>query len=150
VPDLHKKVSQVVRPQIHSLQVFRGLAALAVVAHHAGLSTEAFVGTLPASVSSLLGFGLLGVDFFFVLSGFIIMFAHMGDDRTPATLKRYAFKRLTRIFPAYWPVGLGMIALYAAMPGLSAGGARLQLDQFRAVGTGQCSARPFGGVDAGA
>jgi peptidoglycan/LPS O-acetylase OafA/YrhL len=112
------------RSQINSLQVFRGLAALAVVAHHAVLSTEAFVGTLPAAVSSLLTFGLLGVDFFFVLSGFIIMFAHMDDDRTQAAVKRYAFKRLTRIFPAYWPVGLGMIALYAAMPGLSAGGGR--------------------------
>ncbi|MDP3325829.1 MAG: acyltransferase [Hydrogenophaga sp.] len=102
--------------------MFRGFAALAVVAHHAGLSTEAFVGAMPAAVSALLGFGLLGVDFFFVLSGFIIMYAHFDDERTNTTVKRYAFKRLTRIFPAYWPVGLGMLALYAAMPGLSAGG----------------------------
>ena len=32
------------KPQIHSLQVFRGLAALAVAPHHAVLSTEAFIG----------------------------------------------------------------------------------------------------------
>ena len=108
------------RFQIQSLQVFRGLAALGVVAHHAVLSTESFVGTLPEPLALWLGMGFLGVDFFFVLSGFIIMYAHMDDARTSAALKRYAFKRLSRIYPAYLPVGVGMIVLYAAMPGLSA------------------------------
>lgn len=32
------------KSEIGSLQVFRGLAALAVVAHHAAVSTQAFVG----------------------------------------------------------------------------------------------------------
>jgi len=31
------------------LQVFRGLAALAVVAHHAAVSTDAFVAGVPAA-----------------------------------------------------------------------------------------------------
>ena len=102
--------------------MFRGFAALAVVASHAALSTSAFVGALPDAVANILGFGVLGVDFFFVLSGFIIMYAHMDDDRTQASVKRYAFKRLTRIHPAYLPVGVGLIALYAAMPDFSAAG----------------------------
>lgn len=110
------------KSQIQSLQVFRGFAALAVVAHHAALSTEAFVGAMPPAISALFVYGLLGVDFFFVLSGFIIMYAHFNDERTETTVKRYALKRLTRIYPAYWPVGLGLLALYAALPGLSAGG----------------------------
>lgn len=112
------------KTQIQNLQVFRGVAALAVVAHHAALSTEAFVRALPAWVAAFFGMGLLGVDFFFVLSGFIIMYAHMDDERTPAIVKRYAFKRLTRIYPAYLPVGIGLILLYAAMPDLSAAGGR--------------------------
>lgn len=124
IPDQLNVKSKLAQAQIQSLQVFRALAALAVVVHHAELSTAAFVGPLPAAVSSLLGFGLLGVDFFFVLSGFIIMFAHMDDNRTHASVKRYTVKRLTRIFPAYWPVGLGMIGLYAVIPGLSAGEGR--------------------------
>lgn len=102
--------------------MFRGLAALAVVAHHAAVSTEAFVGTMPDWASTMFGYGLLGVDFFFVLSGFIIMYAHMDDGRNTASVQRYAFKRLARIYPAYLPVGLGLIALYAALPGLSAAG----------------------------
>jgi hypothetical protein len=112
----------VAKSQIQSLQVFRGFAALAVVAHHAANGTEAFVGQMPSAASALFVYGLLGVDFFFVLSGFIIMYAHCDDERTPASVNRYAFKRLTRIYPAYLPVGLGMIALYAALPDLSAAG----------------------------
>ena len=110
--------------QLYSLQVFRGLAALAVVTHHAALSTAAFVGGIPATLSVGFTFGIFGVDFFFVLSGFIIMYAHFDDGHTANLAKRYAFKRLARIYPAYWPVGLAMIVLYALMPGLSASGGR--------------------------
>lgn len=106
--------------QIQSLQVFRGFAALAVVAHHAVLSTEAFVGKLPDMLARVLGMGYLGVDFFFVLSGFIIMYAHMGDDSTLSAVRRYSFKRLVRVFPAYLPISIALIVLYAWLPGFSA------------------------------
>ncbi|MFI3135405.1 MAG: acyltransferase [Methylococcaceae bacterium] len=112
------------RIQIQSMQVFRGLAALAVVVHHAALSTDAFVKSFPLSIKTVFDSGHIGVDFFFVLSGFIIMYAHMDDDRTLTALKRYAFKRLSRIYPAYLPIGLVMIVLYAMMPAFSASGGR--------------------------
>lgn len=113
-----------VKSQIQSMQVFRGFAALAVVAHHAALSTDAFVSRLPGSIKILFDKGHLGVDFFFVLSGFIIMHAHMNDDSTLAALKRYTFKRLSRIYPAYLPIGVIMVILYVVMPGFSASGGR--------------------------
>lgn len=112
------------KTQINSLQVFRGFAALAVVAHHAALSTEAFVGTMPAAISAGFGYGALGVDFFFVLSGFIIMYAHFDDQRSESTVKQYIFKRLSRIYPAYLPIGVGLMLLYGVMPGMSASGGR--------------------------
>lgn len=121
---LGNRVVSAPKSQMQSLQVFRGLAALAVVAHHAALSTEAFVGEIPALLTTVFGFGLFGVDFFFVLSGFIIMYAHFDDGHTTSLAKRYAFKRLTRIYPAYWPIGLAMVALYALMPDFSASGGR--------------------------
>ena len=108
------------KPQIHSLQVFRGLAALAVVAHHAVLSTEAFIGKVPDVLAQVLSMGYLGVDFFFVLSGFIIMYAHMGDEGALSAVTRYSFKRLVRVFPAYLPISIALIALYAWLPGFSA------------------------------
>lgn len=109
---------------IQSLQVFRGLAALAVVAHHAAVSTGAFVGVVPTEVESILGLGYLGVDFFFVLSGFIIMYTHMADSPSVGNAKRYVSKRLARIFPPYLPLSIGLLVLYAAMPGFSDSGGR--------------------------
>ena len=109
---------------INSLQVFRGLAALAVVTHHASLSTDAFVQSLPVGWLRVFDLGALGVDFFFVLSGFIIMHAHRREAGNPAATKMYLAKRLARIFPAYWPIGLSLLGLYAALPGFSASGGR--------------------------
>lgn len=110
---------------MNSLQVFRGLAALAVVAHHAALSTNAFVELMPSDVYSLFEYGALGVDFFFVLSGFIITWAHFDVSHGKHAINSYLVKRVARIFPAYLPVGVAMLMLYTLMPNLSAaGGAR--------------------------
>jgi exopolysaccharide production protein ExoZ len=109
---------------INSFQVFRGLAALAVLVHHAAISTSAFVGAVPDAWLRLFDLGALGVDFFFVLSGFIIMHAHMPEGGKAAAIKPYLIKRLARIFPAYWPIGLTMLVLYLTMPGLSSSAGR--------------------------
>lgn len=107
---------------MNSLQVFRGLAALAVVAHHAALSTHAFVGQLPTTVYRIFAFGALGVDFFFVLSGFIITWAHFEEPRGAHSARKYLARRILRIFPAYLPVGVAMLLLYALFPHTSAAG----------------------------
>lgn len=52
------------RDVIFSLQVGRGLAALAVVAHHATVSTAAFVETVPDTFLRFFDLGIYGVDFF--------------------------------------------------------------------------------------
>lgn len=46
--------------------------------------------------------GSLGVEYFFVISGFIIFFAHHKDIGVPARASNYARKRFTRIYPIYW------------------------------------------------
>ncbi len=57
--------------------------------------------------------GHAGVDLFFAISGFIILFVHGGDIGRPGRFARYAGRRLTRILPAYWvalavTIGLGV------------------------------------------
>lgn len=46
--------------------------------------------------------GWVGVDFFFVLSGFIIFFAHHTDLQDKKNVKVFFKKRFIRIFPIYW------------------------------------------------
>jgi exopolysaccharide production protein ExoZ len=68
--------------RLKSIDVLRGLAASAVVLRH---SDDRFL------------FGSIGVDFFFVISGFVM--AQLFRDRTAS---RFLFDRAWRIFPIYW------------------------------------------------
>jgi exopolysaccharide production protein ExoZ len=91
------------------LQVFRGVAALGVVVYHAGLFTERQAGQV------LLGgcyhFGELGVDFFFVLSGFIIAFVHGDELGQPACAPRYLARRFFRVYPLLFLLTTAKLAL---------------------------------------
>ncbi|HBK08706.1 MAG TPA: hypothetical protein DDZ81_23105 [Acetobacteraceae bacterium] len=109
------------RVQIRSLQYGRALASLAVLAQHSLVATTAFVGRPPGMVEAIAGRGFLGVDFFFVLSGFIIMHAHMHDARSIEAAARYFTKRLRRIYVPYLPVSVAMIGVYLLFPSLSRG-----------------------------
>jgi peptidoglycan/LPS O-acetylase OafA/YrhL len=87
---------------LRSLQVGRALAAISVVVFHLS-----FTMGLPQYGNSPVfreytQYGNAGVDFFFVLSGFIIMFAHHKDIGRPAAWKRFVFRRVVRLFPIYW------------------------------------------------
>ena len=103
------------------LQVFRGLAALAVVIHHSSSSTNAYIETIPVWINSTFEHGFLGVDFFFVLSAFIIMSTHCDDVKTAAAFEVYAIKRFVRIFPPYWVVSALLLMGYFLFPSLSKG-----------------------------
>lgn len=91
---------------LQSIQASRALAALMVVLFHLGLVIEKYFGASPVSVP----WGRAGVDFFFVLSGFIIATAHWEDIAKPERLGRFIWKRLVRIYPIYWIVFLTALA----------------------------------------
>lgn len=78
------------RRQFHTLDMLRGLAALAVVGRHLG---GVWLGWLPGSH--------LAVDLFFALSGFVI--AHAYAARLSAGLGARAFMaiRVRRLYPLY-------------------------------------------------
>jgi exopolysaccharide production protein ExoZ len=91
--------------KLTGIEAGRGIAATVVVLYHSARHLDKVYG-VPA-LMSVFQFGHAGVDLFFVISGFIILFVHYGDIGRPGRLSRYVGRRFTRIMPTYW-VALGL------------------------------------------
>jgi exopolysaccharide production protein ExoZ len=102
-----------------SLQVGRGVAALLVLLFHAGSLLQFNGGALFAG--GVFRFGAAGVDFFFVLSGFIIFYRHARDFGHPERLGDYGWRRFARVYPVYWVVTLAVLPAYFLLPGFGQG-----------------------------
>jgi exopolysaccharide production protein ExoZ len=90
------------KQQLNSLQLYRGLASVLVVLHHANIILDRELqqdGSL-----KIFHFGWVGVDFFFVLSGFIIFYIHQSDLGHASRFRSFISKRFLRIYPLYWLV----------------------------------------------
>lgn len=86
--------------KLRTVEMGRGIAALLVVAFHVN-ATAHFNGLATSNWAGPLQFG---VDFFFVLSGFIITYVHRGDVGQSAKAWPYALKRFIRLYPLLWLV----------------------------------------------
>jgi len=97
---------------IRSLQVGRAVAALMVVAFH--LNTYVLPERLYAgeNLHPVLDFGYAGVEFFFALSGFIMMYLHQRDLGVPRRFRSYGWKRIVRIYPIYWIVLFALLGAW--------------------------------------
>ncbi|MBV6753731.1 acyltransferase [Pseudomonas chlororaphis] len=83
---------------LNSVQTLRALAAWLVVLHHYMQLVYNFTLTDPVS-TALHTYGAIGVDLFFIISGFVIYISAAGKQVTPTV---FAVHRLARIAPAYW------------------------------------------------
>ena len=92
------------------IQIFRGIAALVVVLHHISAANSFYFHSV--TLNDIFSVGWSGVDFFFVLSGFIITYAHAKDMGHVKKVKPYLLKRAIRIYPTYWIFALLAICFY--------------------------------------
>lgn len=97
------------RPALDGL---RGVAILAVLGHHVG------VLLLPDSWGpDVLPAGFLGVDLFFVLSGFLITTLLLERASEPSRIRRFYARRALRLFPAVGAL-LAVCATVALLAGV--------------------------------
>jgi exopolysaccharide production protein ExoZ len=101
-----------IRSRLTSLEAGRGLAALLVVFYHSWIHCREAYGDF--ALGHIFAFGHAGVDFFFVLSGFIIFEAHRDDIGNAKRLSHYIERRVTRIYLVYWII-LALTLLAASL-----------------------------------
>jgi len=100
---------------IRSLQAFRAVAAVLVMVQHLNIALISYFNGTVAN-ETLMPLGYAGVQFFFVLSGFIIYHAHRGEAHDRSRLPRYLGKRACRVLPLYWLVTLAVLPAFCLIP----------------------------------
>ncbi len=98
-------------PHFRELDGMRGLAALLVFFHHLCSATIFSNNWIPGilALRSIFEFGNVGVDIFFVLSGFLITSLLLRDRADPAYYRHFYWKRALRILPVYVLCLLGVL-----------------------------------------
>ena len=94
-----------IKPRYEILDGLRGVAAVLVIWYHF------FEGFATSAVDQMMNHGYLAVDFFFVLSGFVVGYAYDDRWKRGMTAGRFMLRRLIRLHPmVILSVILGAIA----------------------------------------
>lgn len=103
-----------------SVQIFRAIAAnLVVLSHLHGIEAKYGRGyiVLPDWIGAA---GPAGVHFFFVVSGFVMVFASLG-----ASWWSFLLSRITRIYPPYWAYTTVIVLIVWTLPHYVSGDFRI-------------------------
>ncbi len=106
-----------------SLDAWRGVAALGVVAFHAGgIVQDQTPSVAGNALFAFARYAYLGVEMFFVISGYCIAAALVGTITRNRSLRDFVVARVRRIFPTYWASCVLFLALGFALAFLKARG----------------------------
>lgn len=101
--------------RLGTIQALRAFAAYLVVFYHIRGSEKVAIEANGGSESPLIGGsftnGFAGVDLFFVISGFIMVYVTALRPESPGTVKDFLLARIFRIYPPWW-VFAGFMATY--------------------------------------
>jgi peptidoglycan/LPS O-acetylase OafA/YrhL len=95
-PDRIAQNRPAARPRLEGLTTLRFFAAFHVILFH--LYVEGILTVGPWWYRNFASIGYVGVNFFFVLSGFILVYTYAGSDLDP---RRFWQARFARVYPAY-------------------------------------------------
>jgi exopolysaccharide production protein ExoZ len=107
---------------LNSLQACRALAAFLVVLQHTNHSIfrlDKYFGHEP--FGRLFAGAVGGIDFFYVLCGFIMLHVHARDIDQPREFGSYLWKRFSRIYLFYWVVLAVVLPIFFLVPHFGVG-----------------------------
>jgi peptidoglycan/LPS O-acetylase OafA/YrhL len=98
------EAAPIIRPKMPELDTIRGIAILSVLFYHGFFWSNGVTGLQGAArfFVQLTRFGWLGVNLFFVLSGFLITGILVESKQRPDYYKRFYIRRALRILPAFY------------------------------------------------
>lgn len=115
-PDIFADLQRIIRGRMPELDGLRGIAVLSVVWHNGIWSSHWGTNNPIARLLNLsAGIGWVGVQLFFVLSGFLITGILLDEKNSPRQLRNFYVRRALRIFPLYYAT---LFFLFIALPGL--------------------------------
>lgn len=115
---------------LDSVQALRGLAAIFVLLFHMTAVQKQVITAIPNASdinSSILDFyglfskGYIGVDLFFILSGFIMVYITIDRPSGLKSVIKFAGSRLMRIYPLWIILCLFLISFYLLTTGIPVG-----------------------------
>ena len=102
--------------KINNLQALRGLAVLFVIFYHM-LNIEHKYNYSFSIIPHFFDIGYVGVDIFFVISGFILTTITKDYFGDRSKFYKFIYFRFTRIYPLYWLYTLLLIPILFLKPG---------------------------------
>lgn len=115
---------------IYSIQALRAIAATMVVVFHAVNHLHA--RNLIPEIPGIIDIGRAGVDIFFIISGFIMVWICGQKFGTPNAPKDFIIKRIIRVAPTYWIYTLLMAILAFLFPHLISQGKTVSIQHLLA------------------
>lgn len=102
--------------KLSNIQALRGLAALLVMFSH--LPSIEIKHATDSILPNFFRLGINGVDLFFVISGFIMVYVTWQSPRSVSNSLKFLFARLTRIYPIYWAIFIALLTAWSFQPNI--------------------------------
>jgi len=100
--------------RLQNIQALRGIAALLVTISHLLIIERKY--STDQVIGQWIELGMVGVDLFFVISGFIMVHVAWSLRRGIKAVFEFMFARATRIYPLYWFVTAATFAVWLWKP----------------------------------
>lgn len=100
--------------RLQNIQALRGIAALFVAFSHLLIIEQKYAGD--QILGQWIELGMVGVDLFFVISGFIMVHVAWSVRHGAKAVLEFLYARVSRIYPLYWLITLVTIGIWVWKP----------------------------------